>query len=65
MDVDSDSNATYYSNRAEMERVMADQAPTEAIREIHLQLAERYAKLANEFDERSNLPGSNSTQPIG
>lgn len=63
MDLDRDSNAAYYWKRAEMERVTAGQAPTEAIRRIHLQLAERYAELANEFDEkRSNFAGSNSTQ---
>lgn len=63
MDLDRDSNAAYYRNRAEMERVMAAQAPTEAIRKIHLQLAERYAELADEFDERSDFDGSSPAQP--
>jgi hypothetical protein len=31
---------------------MAHLAPTEEIRRIHAQLADRYAQLANEFDER-------------
>jgi hypothetical protein len=65
MDLDRDSNAAYYRNRAETERVMAGQAPTEAIRRIHLQLAERYAELADEFDGRSNFSGSSSAQAIG
>jgi hypothetical protein len=41
---------------------MAGQAPTQAIGKIHLQLAERYEALADEFDERSNSAGSGPVQ---
>lgn len=44
------SNAAYYRSREEAERASAQQAPTEDIRRIHLQLAKRYAELADEFD---------------
>ena len=52
MDVDIESNAAYYRNRADVERNLAEQAPAEDIRQIHLQLAERYAELAAEFEQR-------------
>jgi hypothetical protein len=41
---------------------MAGQAPTQAIGKIHLQLAERYEALADEFDERSNSAGSSPSK---
>jgi len=65
MDLDRASDAAYFRNRAEMERAMAGQAPTLAIGRIHLQLAERYATLANEIDERSSSAGSSPVQAIG
>jgi hypothetical protein len=65
MDLDRASNAAYYRNRAEMERVIASQAPNQAIGKIHLQLAERYEALADDFDEGSNSAGSSRVQAIG
>lgn len=44
------SNAAYYRSREEAERASAEQAPTDDIRRIHLQLAKRYAELADESD---------------
>jgi hypothetical protein len=61
MDLDRENDAAYYRNRAEMQRVMADQAPTDAIRTIHSQLAERYAALADAIDG-SSFAGSSSAQ---
>jgi hypothetical protein len=46
------SNAAYYRSRAEAEQNLAQQAPAEDIRNIHLQLAERYAELAGEFETK-------------
>ncbi|HTK59091.1 MAG TPA: hypothetical protein VL336_08930 [Sphingomicrobium sp.] len=50
MDDDIVSNAAYYRSREEVERKSAHQAPTDEIRKIHFQLAERYARLAEEFE---------------
>ena len=50
MDDDAMSNAAYYRSREEAERASANQAPTDDIRQIRLQLAERYAQLATEFE---------------
>jgi hypothetical protein len=50
---DGETNAVYYRNREETERTLAHQAPTDAIREIHMQLAKRYAELADEFEVRT------------
>jgi len=50
MDDDVMSNAAYYRSREEAERASAHQSPTNDIREIHLQLAERYAQLADEIE---------------
>ena len=47
------SNAAYYRSREETERALADQAPVDDIGRIHLELAERYAQLAKEFEARS------------
>ena len=44
------SNAAYYRSREEAERALADRAPVDDIGKIHLQLAERYAQLADEFE---------------
>lgn len=43
---DVESNAVYYRNREQAERALARQAPTKAIRQIHLQLADQYAELS-------------------
>jgi hypothetical protein len=50
MDDDVMSNAAYYRSREEVERALAGQAPVDDIGKIHLQLAERYAMLADEFE---------------
>lgn len=50
MDDDVMSNAAYYRSREEAERESAHQAPSDEIRKIHFQLAERYAALAEEFE---------------
>lgn len=50
MNDDVRGNAAYYRSREEAERDLAHQAPVEDIRKIHLQLAERYAELAEEFE---------------
>ena len=49
-DDDVMSNAAYYRSREEAERALAHQAPTDEIRKIHFQLAERYAQLVEEFE---------------
>ena len=43
-------SAIYYRGRERAERVLADQAASIAIRQIHLELADRYRKLANEVE---------------
>ena len=55
MDVDVHSNAAYYRNRADVERALAKKAPSEDIGKIHLQLAERYSGLAEEFESRAQF----------
>ena len=52
MDDDVMSNAVYYRSREVAERALADQAPVDDIGRIHLQLAERYAQLADEIEAR-------------
>jgi hypothetical protein len=44
------SNAAYYRSREEDERPLANQASIEDIGKIHLELAERYAKLAEQLE---------------
>jgi hypothetical protein len=44
------SNAAYYRSREESERALARQAPLDDIGKIHLQLAERYAELADALE---------------
>ncbi len=53
MDENVMSNAAYYRSREETERALAHQAPVDDIGRIHLELAERYAQLAEEFEARS------------
>ena len=52
MDDDGMSNAAYYRSKEKAERASAQQASSDDVREIHLQLAERYARLANEFETK-------------
>ena len=49
-------NAAYYRKREEMERLLADEALADDIRNVHLQLASRYAHLADEFEAQG--PGA-------
>ena len=53
MDDNVISNAAYYRSREETERALADQAPVDDIGRIHLELARRYAQLAEEFEAQS------------
>lgn len=43
-------NAAYYRQREITELELAEGAPADDIRTIHLQLARRYAELAHEFE---------------
>ena len=40
------NSAAYYRNREQAERTLADKAASPAIRDIHLEMAERYRALA-------------------
>ena len=53
MDEDVMRNAAYYRSREQTERALADRAPVDDIGKIHLQLAERYAELADQFESLS------------
>ena len=55
MDDDVLSNAAYFWYREEAERTLADQAPADDIRQIHLQLARRYAELGEEFETTARV----------
>ncbi|HVJ70622.1 MAG TPA: hypothetical protein VM531_03780 [Sphingomicrobium sp.] len=55
MDADVHSNAAYYRNRADVERALAEKAPNDDIGKIHLQLAERYSDLAEEFESQTQF----------
>jgi hypothetical protein len=39
------NDAAYYAHREQAERVLADQAADTAVRDIHLQMAAKYADL--------------------
>ena len=47
MDEDTARELAYFHERERAERLMAEQAPSETIRQIHLDLAERYRRLAD------------------
>ena len=47
---DALGNAAYYRHREASELELASKAPAEDIRKIHLQLARRYAGLADESE---------------
>jgi hypothetical protein len=51
-DDDVVSNAAYYRPREESELALAHQASVDDIRNIHLQLAQRYGELASEFEAK-------------
>ena len=55
MDDNALGNAAYYRQREEAERDLAERAPAEDIRMIHLQLARRYAQLADEFEAQGRV----------
>ena len=42
--------ATYYRDREQAERALADQAASEAIKQIHLDMAGRYRELAEQLE---------------
>lgn len=50
MAVTSFCSASYYRGREQAERTLADQAASPAIREIHLEMANRYRELAEELE---------------
>jgi hypothetical protein len=50
MDDTSFYSANYYLDRERIERAMADQAASRVIREIHLEMAERYRELAEQVE---------------
>jgi hypothetical protein len=63
MDDDGLSNAAYYRNREVAERTLAQDAPAKDIQRIHLQLARRYAELAEEFEARGRAGPSRDASP--
>jgi hypothetical protein len=63
MDDEVMGNAAYYRKREASERDLAESAPAPDIRKIHLQLAKRYAELAEEF-EAEGRPAS-AFGPLG
>jgi hypothetical protein len=42
------TNATYYAQREEAERTLADSAADPKVRDIHLAMAQMYAELASQ-----------------
>ena len=60
---DEIGNAAYYRNREAAERDLAESAPTGDIRKIHLQLAKRYAELADGFDADNRTLDGNTARP--
>lgn len=52
----------YYSGRELAERTAAERAASELARDIHLQLADRYAALARDRDRLSIRFQSNATE---
>ncbi len=51
------SSVKYYRERERAERSLADQAASPAIRNIHLEMAERYRELA----EQSEMPARSAS----
>jgi len=60
---DALSNAAYFRSREQAERALAKQAPTVDVGRIHLQLAERYAGLAEEIEGRVTMPPASGMAP--
>lgn len=56
MDDQSFCSVNYYRERERAERSLADQAASPAIREIHLEMAERYRDLAQQPDITDSSP---------
>ena len=50
MAVSSFYSRDYYRKREQAERTLADQAASPAIRDIHLEMAERYRELAEQSE---------------
>ena len=44
------NSAAYFRDREQAERTLADQAASPAIRDIHLDMADRYRALAEELE---------------
>lgn len=44
-------SANYYRGRERAERALADQATSTAIRQIHLEMAERYRELTEQVEQ--------------
>ncbi|MCL6740291.1 hypothetical protein LZ518_03975 [Sphingomonas sp. RB56-2] len=57
---DALGNAAYYRHREASELELASKAPAEDIRKIHLQLARRYAGLADESEAEARANSSSS-----
>ena len=49
------NSAAYYRNREQTERTLANQAASPAIRDIHLEMAERYRELAEQLEMPAHL----------
>ena len=57
-------SGNYYRDRERAERTLADQAASPAIRNIHLEMAERYRELARQLDIHGNgLTPLNNARP--
>ena len=50
------NSATYYRNREDAERLLAAQAVSDNIRQIHLTLAERYRELSDQSNMQQSQP---------
>ena len=55
------SDAVYFSRRADQERAAASQASCPNARDAHLQMAERYGELAAAIAEREPAPPLQAT----
>lgn len=55
MDDTSFSSVNYYRERERAERTLADQSPSPTIRNIHLEMAERYSELADQLEMPARL----------
>ena len=53
MDEETARELAYFRHREEVERRLADEAPSPTIREIHLQMAARYRELSAHPDSEA------------